>query len=179
MKNLFLAIALLLTCSVKAQNFTAVDEGSKVHFVIKNFAINTGGDIGGLKGNIKFDAKHPNTASFDVTAAVSTVDTDNEKRDHHLKSDDFFDAEKYPVIRIVSTSIVAGSDLKHFTFKGNLTIKNVTKAIEFPFTAEGKNGGAVFTGEFEIDRLEYGVGKESATMSDKVKVSLTVFAKAG
>ena len=178
MKKIFLAATVFLSAmAVKAQNFIPTDEGSKIHFVIKNFGINTGGDLAGVKGTIKFDAKKPATSAMDVTVDVSTIDTDNDKRDNHLRSEDFFDVAQYPTIRIVSTGITKGADLKHFNFKGKLTIKNVTKDISFPFTAEGKNGAAVFTGQFEINRIDFGVGKESATMSDKVKVSLTVYAK--
>lgn len=178
MKTILFVAAILATCSVNAQSYSPIDTASKLHFVIKNFAINTGGDISGMSGKIKFDAKKPAAASFDVTAKVSTIDTDNEKRDKHLMSDDFFEAEKYPLIRIISTKIEKGKDMKNFIFKGQITIKNVTKMVEFPFTAERKNGGALFTGEFEIDRTDFGIGKKSATMSDKVKVSLSVFAKA-
>ncbi len=179
MKQVFFLAALFSATIVKAQNFTPVDDGSKIHFVIKNIGFNTGGDITGTTGKIVFDAKTPATASFDVSVKVSTLDTDNEKRDNHLKTADFFDADTYPTIHIVSTSVKKGADLKHFTFNGKLTIKNVTKNISFPFTAEGKTGGALFSGDFEIDRQDYKVGGESATLSDKVKVSLSVFAKAG
>lgn len=160
-----------------AQKFTPQDEGSKVHFVVKNIGINTGGDLSGLKGSIIFDAKKPAKASIDVTVAVSTVDTDNGKRDEHLKKAEYFDADKYPVIEIKSTGITAGKDLKNFNFKGNVIIKGVSKPIEFPFTAEGLNGGAVFIGEFEINRNDFGVGSSGGVLSDKVKVSLKVFAK--
>lgn len=179
MKYLVLIAALISSKVSEAQAFTPMDQGSKIHFVIKNFGINTGGDLAGVQGKINFDAKKPASASFDVTIKVSTIDTDNGKRDEHLKSDDYFDVEKYPVIHIVSTSITKGADLMHFTFTGKLTIKNVTKTISFPFTAQGKTGGAIFAGNFEIDRLDYGVGKGSSVMSDKVKISLSVFAKAG
>ena len=179
MKRLFFIAVLFAATNLKAQTFIPQDEGSKLHFTVKNFGINTGGDVTGMEGKIVFDAKRPAAASFDVTVKVSTIDTDNDKRDEHLKTDDFFDAEKYPLIHIVSSSVKQGADLKHFVFTGKLTIKNVTKIISFPFTAEGKNGGALFSGEFEIDRLDYTIGKESSTMSDKVKVSLSAFAKAG
>ena len=179
MKYLILIAALIFSKVSAAQTFTPQDQGSKIHFVIKNFGINTGGDLSGVQGKIIFDAKKPAAASFDVTVNVSTIDTDNGKRDEHLKSDDYFDTEKYPVMHIVSTSITKGTDLMHFNFTGKLTIKNVTKTISFPFTAQGKTGGAIFAGNFEIDRVDYGVGKESSVMSDKVKISLSVFAKAG
>ena len=176
-KIVLAAMILCSAVSMKAQNFIPTDEGSKIHFTIKNFAINTGGDLAGVKGTIKFDAKKPVASAMDVTVDVSTIDTDNDKRDNHLRSEDFFDAAKYPTIHLVSTSITKGADMKHFNFKGKLTVKKVTREIQFPFTAEGKAGGALFSGSFDINRLDFGLGKESATMSDKVKVSLTVFAK--
>lgn len=180
MYKIFLSVAICIfsLSAVHAQKtFVPSDEGSKVHFVIKNLGINTGGDLTGLKGKIIFDAKKPASSLFDVTADVKTIDTDNERRDGHLKNADFFDVEKFPVIRITSTSITAGKDLKNFIFNGTLTIKDVTKTISFPFSAEAKDGGALFNGEFEINRLDFGVGKESVTMSDKLSVSLKVFAK--
>ena len=179
MKSIFLIAILFSVTLAKAQVFIPTDEGSKLHFVIKNIGINTGGDISGMEGRIVFDATKPAAASFDVKTKVSTIDTDNERRDNHLKNEDFFDAEKFPDIRIQSTRITKGTDLKNFNFSGNLTIKGITKKVSFPFKAEGKNGGALFTGNFEILRSDFGIGKESATMSDKVKVSLSVFAKAG
>jgi polyisoprenoid-binding protein YceI len=179
MKNsLFLAILLFSFIGVFAQKtLVPTDEGSKIHFVIKNFGINTGGDLGGLKGTIKFDAQHPQVSNIDVTVQVNTIDTDNERRDKHLKNDDFFDAEKYPVIRISSTKIEGTTTASTYMFTGKLTIKDVTKEIRFPFTAVPSGNGYLFEGEFSINRLEYHVGGESATISDDVKVSLKAFAR--
>lgn len=178
MKKILLSLVICTAAVAQAQNFIPTDGGSKLHFVIKNFGINTGGDVAGMKGKIKFNAKQISTSFFDVTVAVNTIDTDNSKRDGHLKSDDYFDAEKYPTIHLVSTEIKQGADLKNFIFKGNLTIKNIMKPVEFPFTAEKKDAGALFTGEFVINRIDYGVGKESFALSNRVLVNLKVFAKA-
>ena len=178
MKKIFGFLFLFISVWVNAQNYLPTDDGSKLHFVIKNLGINTGGDITGLKGKIIFDAKNTPKCFFDVTAAVKTVDTDNGKRDEHLRKEEYFDVATYPVIRLVSTKIEPGADLKHFIFRGNLTIKNITKPISFPFTAEGKSGGALFVGFFEINRVDFGIGKESFSLSNKIKVTLNAFAKA-
>ena len=178
MNKLLLSVFLLTYISGYAQNYLPNDDGSKLHFVIKNLGFTTGGDITGLKGNIIFDAKNTAKCFFDVTVSVRTIDTDNGKRDEHLKKEEYFDATQYPTIHLVSTKIVAGTDLKHFIFNGNLTIKNITKPISFPFTAEGKAGGALFVGYFEINRIDFGVGKESFSLSNKVKITLNAFAKA-
>ena len=178
MKKIFGSLFLFISFWVNAQNYLPTDDGSKLHFVIKNLGINTGGDITGLKGKIIFDAKNASKCFFDVTAAVKTIDTDNGKRDENLRKEEYFDAATFPVIHLVSTKVEPGADLKHFIFKGNLTIKNITKPISFPFTAEGKSGGALFVGFFEINRIDFGVGKESFSLSNKIKVTLNAFAKA-
>ena len=179
MKNyLFLTILLFSFVGLYAQKtLVPTDAGSKVHFVIRNFGINTGGDLAGLKGSIKVIPNNPAASIIDVTVQVSTIDTDNERRDNHLKTDDYFDVAKYPTIHIVSSKISSTATPGSYIFNGNLTIKGVTKPISFPFTTVVSNGASVFSGEFSINRLDYGVGKESATMSDDVKVQLTVAAK--
>lgn len=179
MKNsLFLAILLFSFVGLYAQKtLVPTDAGSKVHFVIKNFGINTGGDLAGLKGSIKIVPTKPAASVVDVTAQVSTVDTDNERRDSHLKTADYFDVGKYPTIHIVSTKISATSTPGSYVFTGNLSIKAVTKPVSFPFTATAANGGYLFVGGFSINRLDFGVGKGSATLSDIVKIQLTIAAK--
>ncbi|MEO7264244.1 MAG: YceI family protein [Ferruginibacter sp.] len=165
------------TASVAQVNLTPMDAGSKVHFVIKNFGINTGGDITGLKGSIKYDKSKPTLSSANVTVNVKTIDTDNSRRDKHLLSDDYFDAAKFPEIHIVSTKIETTTSAGNLLFTGMLTIKDVTKNIQFPFIVTPKDGGYLFEGNFTIDRRVYGVGGNSATMSDNVEVKLSVFAK--
>lgn len=177
-KLISLFICILFTITSFAQvNLTPTDAGSKVHFVIKNFGINTGGDITGIKGTIKYDKNKPSLSSANVSVNVNSIDTDNSRRDKHLLSDDFFDAEKFPLIRIVSTKIETTTSAGNLLFTGTLTIKDITKNIQFPFTVTSKDGGYLFEGNFTIDRRTYGVGGSSATMSDDVDVKLSVFAK--
>lgn len=176
------AIILLLAISSFSGAFaqtvlTPMDAGSKVHFVIKNFGIRTGGDFTGLKGAIRFDPANYAAASFDVTVASKTVDTDNDSRDDHLREAEFFDVEKYPLISIKSTKVTLSSKAGRFYLFANLTIKGVTKPIGFGFSATPQNGGYVFDGEFEINRRDFGVGGSSISMSDNLKVNLHVFAK--
>jgi polyisoprenoid-binding protein YceI len=177
-KFLFSAFLLLNFVAIFAQKtLTPTDEGSKIHFVIKNFGIGTGGDFSGMKGKIIFDASKPASSSFDVTVDAKTVDTDNGMRDNHLKNSDYFDVDKYPVIRIVSTQIQATNKPNTYMFTGNLTIKGITKQVHFAFIATPKNDGYLFAGDFEINRLDFTVGGGSSVMSDNVKVSINAFAK--
>lgn len=170
---------LIISVTGIAQKYKPVDEGSKVHFIIKNFGIDTGGDIAGLTGDINFVPGDVIKSSFEVSVDVTTIDTDNNNRDSHLRSSEYFDAEKYPVITIRSTKInrtnKSSSGWYHFT--GTLTMHGVTKPIAFPFRATKKGADYLFVGGFPLNRLDYGVGKNSSVLSNSVKVSITVLAK--
>lgn len=180
MKNIFSFFSAILICSngLMAQSiYTPVDENSKVHFVIKNFGIKTGGDFTGLKGTIKFDPVNFASSGFNVTIDASTIDTDNSSRDGHLRKSEFFDVAKYKTISFKSTKVVKSSVAGRFYVYGELTIKGVTKPVEFGFGATPKDGGYIFDGEFGINRRDFGVGGSSVSMSDNLRVSLSVFAK--
>ena len=179
MMKSFLVCFLFVSLNVAAQNYSPIDSASKVHFVIKNFGINTGGDFSGLKGKITFSPDNLSAANFNVSVAASTIDTDNSMRDKSLISNEYFDAEKFPLITIVSTKVEktnkTGAGFYYFT--GNLTIKGVTKTISFPFQAKEENGRYLFTGNFKIDRTNFGVGEQNIVLSNVVDVTLSVFAK--
>ncbi|HMK03307.1 MAG TPA: YceI family protein [Ferruginibacter sp.] len=173
----------VLLCSlslgfVMAQaTYTPADAGSKVHFVIRNFGIKTGGDFTGLKGTIKFDPVNFAASGFDVSVDANTIDTDNDSRDGHLRKSEYFDVAKYKTIHFKSTKVVKSTAAGRFYVFGILTIKGVSKPVEFGFGATPKDGGYVFDGEFEINRRHFAVGGSSVSMSDKLTVSLSVFAK--
>ena len=174
---LVLLLPLIALVSFSQQQYTPVDAGSKVHFVIKNFAIKTGGDFSGLKGAIMFDPAKLSTSSINVSVEVATIDTDSEMRDDHLKQDEYFDAAKFPTITFKSTKITPSSSAGRYYVFGNLTIKGTTKPVEFGFSATPKDDGLLFEGDFEINRLDYKVGDKSISLQDNVKISLKVFAK--
>ena len=179
MKKILTFLFLFIASSVFAQKYTPSDEGSKVHFTIKNFGIKTGGQLTGLKGEIIFFTTDLSACNFNVSVDASTVDTDNKTRDRHLKESEYFDIEKYPVITISSTKIdkTNKTESGFYYFTGNLTLHGITKPISFPFHIEKVNDDYLFTGEFQINRLDYEVGSNSAVLSNTVNVSLSVLAK--
>lgn len=160
-----------------SQSFTPADDGSKVHFVISNFGIATGGDFTGLSGSITFDPNDLASAAFDVSVDANSVNTDIEARDNHLRKGEYLDVKNYPKISFKSTRVTKTNKDGYFYMFGNLTIKGVTKEIKFPFTATPKNAGYVFEGSFKLDRRDFGVGGRSISLSDDLAVSLTIFAK--
>jgi polyisoprenoid-binding protein YceI len=178
MKKLFPFLFVFITSSIVAQKYTPTDEGSKVHFTIKNFGIKTGGQLSGLKGEILFFTTDLPSCQFNVSVDASTVDTDNDSRDSQLKSE-YLDVEKYPTINITSTKIdkTNKTETGFYYFTGTLSMHGITKPISFPFHIEKVNDAYLFTGEFQINRLDYGVGSNSAVLSNTVNVSLSVLAK--
>lgn len=167
MKNIFLVLFSLLI-SFAVIELKPVDSDNAVTFVIKNFGINTKGELKGLKGTIKWDSDNPSNSSFNVSVEVATVNTGIEMRDNDLKKESYFDVEKYPTIQLVSTKITNDSVM------GNLTIKNTTKQIGFPYSVTELPGGHLFEGSFSINRRDFGVGGGSFTLSENVEVTLKV-----
>jgi polyisoprenoid-binding protein YceI len=159
-----------------AHRFIPADNGSNITFQIKNLGINSTGSFSGLKGRIVFDPQNPATASFDVSVDASTINTDNDMRDSHLKNADYFDVSNYPQIRFVSTAITPSGKNGRYTITGKLTIKNTTKELSWPFIAVPMGNDFIFSGTFQINRKDFGVGG-SSTISNSLTVSLSVLAK--
>jgi polyisoprenoid-binding protein YceI len=89
-----------------------------------------------------------------------------------LKKEEYFNVAKYPTINFISTGITG--DQNGYTVSGRLTIKDVTKNISFPFTADTQSDGITFTGNFSINRKDFNVGSGSAVMGSNVDISLKV-----
>jgi polyisoprenoid-binding protein YceI len=180
MHRLLLAFTFLIfSFAAISQKYRPVDAGSKVHFIIKNFGIETGGDLSGLAGDITFIPTNLTASIFNVTVNVKTIDTDNESRDKDLTEKKYFDADTYPVITIKSTNVnrTNKTDAGWYYFTGTLTMHGVTKPIAFPFTATLQGKDYLFVGGFTINRLDYGVGSNSSVLSNTVKISLSVLAR--
>jgi len=177
LKNVFTAFLLFSIATSFGQTYTPADAGSKVHFVIKNFGINTGGSFDGLAGSITFDPANLGGASFNVSVDAKSVDTDIEARDNHLRRAEYFDVEKYPKLSFRSTKITTTNKEGYLYMFGVITIKNISKEISFPFKQTSKDGGILFEGEFKLNRRDFGVGGKSFSMSDELNVELSIFAK--
>jgi polyisoprenoid-binding protein YceI len=172
---LSLALVIFLAPPASAQQYTPVDPGSAVKFTIHNFGFGVDGHFTGLQGRIVFDPAHPADASFDVTIDATTVNTESDMRDNHLKKEDYFDVTNFPRIRFQSTGV--SSDGKGgFHIRGKLTIKSTTKDIDYSFLATPIGNDYIFKGQFDINRKDFGVGG-SSTISNGLTIFLTVYAK--
>ncbi|HEY9256529.1 YceI family protein [Chitinophaga sp.] len=174
-----LSFLLLYSYNLSAQQYTATDDGATVKFTIVNhlvFTSTVNGYFKGLKGSIRFDPHDPKSAMIDATVAVKTISTGIGKRDRDLQEEKYFNASKYPVMRLQSTSVTATDKSNTYQFTGALTIKGVTKTISFPFTAVLSGNAIQLNGQFTIKRKDFGVGPDNA-IDDKLTVDLKVLAK--
>ena len=170
-KYLSIILLFLVNCAVAQVKYTVTK--STVTFKIKNLGINTGGSIGGVQANIMFAPNKLETSSIEATADVNTINTDNDMRDEHLKSDSYFDAVKYPRITIKSISLKHKSG-NNYTGQFNVTIKDKTLPLEIPFTYMESSSTASFNGTLKLKRSDFGIGGSTLTLSDDVIVSIDV-----
>jgi polyisoprenoid-binding protein YceI len=136
-----------------------------VGFAVRHILAPIQGVFNRFSGDILFDPDDLATSRVDVSIEVASLDTRNQKRDEHLRSEDFFAANAFPLMRFQSRRIMALGQGR-FVARGNLTIKGVSKEIDLPFTFLGKVTSPMnpnvevvgFSARHTIDRLEYGVG---------------------
>ncbi|WP_417197342.1 YceI family protein [Bizionia sp.] len=160
MKTIKTAVLILLVCvaSMQAQAQTIITNKSEVNFKITGGGIfNVKGTFTGMKGDFNFDKSNLNNANFDICVDAKSIDTDNNKRDTHLRSADFFEVDTYPTICYKSTSVIK-TDSGYAT-TGALTIHGVTKQVTIPFTFINNT----FQGALEINRFDYNIGEDFGT----------------
>lgn len=138
MKKLSIVIALFSLALVQAQTTWSFDPAhSSIRFAVDHMVISeVEGQFSTYEGSVVSAKSDFSDAKINISIAVNSVDTDNEKRDAHLKSADFFETEKYPKMTFVSTSVEKTGDSK-YNLKGNLTLHGVTKEITLVMTYGG------------------------------------------
>jgi len=164
-KKTLAAAAVISASAVSAQAATwEIDKAhSTVGFSVQHMVITkVTGRFDQFEGTIEFDTTDLSSGTAEMTVQMASVNTDNERRDNHLRSPDFFDVEKYPTMTFRSTKVSAVKGDK-FQLTGMLTLKDVTKEVTFDCTFNGMltdswgNVRAGFTAKGEIDRQDYHV----------------------
>ena len=135
---------------------------SSVQFKVSHLVIaKVTGQFGEFDATMNFDGKDVSTGNVEMTMKMASISTDNENRDEHLKSADFFDAEKYPEIVFKSKKVIK-SDGGKFQLVGDMTMRGVTKEVTFDCEYHGsvEMKGTVksgFTATATINRQDFGV----------------------
>ena len=166
---------------------------SSFGFSVKHLTVSTvTGEFTDYSGTIQFDPKDPSAFMSEVTIKTASIDTRQKERDHHLRSADFFDAEKFPVISFKSKKLTPGSGALEkprdptvgapgladtmnpqlfigvYRLTGDLTMHGVTKEISIPVMISGPvkspMGGEVIglSGETTINRQDFGISWNKA-----------------
>lgn len=147
-----------------AQSWQIDTAHSRAQFTVRHLGISDiRGDFGGVTGTVQFDGKDVTKAKIDATVDVSSVTTRVAARDTHLKTADFFDLEKHPTMKFVSTAITAAGAGK-YKMAGNLTLHGVTKPVTFdldaPLGPQKDHNGVVKIGAAArgtINRKDFGM----------------------
>ncbi|MGI8636787.1 MAG: YceI family protein [Segetibacter sp.] len=167
------------TVAVEPAKWTIDKAHSNVKFAVTHLVVSE------VEGSFKlFDGSMESTkpdysdATISFTVDVNSLNTDNEMRDKHLKSDDFFNAEKFPAMKFQSTSFTPAGGNK-YKLAGNLTIRDVTKPVVFDVTYGGTvvNQGKTkigFKAKTSIDRFDYNLKWNKATEAGGLVVSKEV-----
>lgn len=166
MKQFFAGVlTFLLTFSLNAQTEWSFDKShSNVKFTVTHLMISeVDGFFSGYEGKV-VTQKDDNLegATIDFTIDVATINTDNNMRDNHLKSDDFFNAEKFPKITFKSSKVTKVGD-KKYKVTGKLTMRDVTKEVTLDVNYLGSvkdpygNTKAGYKVSGSVDRFDYGL----------------------
>jgi len=148
---------------------------SQINFVAESRLLSAHGTFQNWDAEILFDAANVEATSLKITIDATSIDTRIDRRDAHLKSNDFFAADSFPQITFVSTFVNNAGESGRMRISGDLTIRGQTKRITIParlnfFDAQNQMGRV--TGEFVINRSEFGVSFQSPVnpIEDEVKV---------
>jgi polyisoprenoid-binding protein YceI len=158
---------------------------SRVEFTIRHMFSKVTGDFGAFTGSVKYDPAAPGTSSVTVEIDASSIDTNNDGRDKHLKSADFFDVAKYPTLHFASNKITPGAEGK-LKVEGMLTMHGITKpvVIDAAFLGSGPDlRGTIragFEGSTKLDRKDYGIvwnktlDQGGTYLGDEVTINLQI-----
>lgn len=159
---------------------------SHVEFAVRHLMISTvKGRFADVKGIVKTDDADFSKGHAEVTIAAASIDTRDAQRDAHLRSADFFEVEKFPVLTFRSTRIEPGSG-NSFKLIGDVTIRGVVREVTLDATAEGRGkdpwGGerAGFSATGKIRRSDFGLTWNQVleaggvAVADEIKISIDV-----
>lgn len=174
-----LALAVLAS-PADADTWTLDRNHSQVGFSVRHLLTPVPGSFDTFEGRIEYDAENPGASTVEVTVDTASIDTDNERRDNHLRSADFFDAANHPTLTFKSKKVAPLGE-NSLAVTGDLTIRGVTKEVTVPVEVLGVMGDkAGFLTEFTIDRKDYGVlwnralDQGGSLLADEVKIVLTI-----
>jgi len=184
----WLAAALLLALAsppwsapawADAVRFRVQPEASEVTFKATSRLMNADGRFHRVAGEIVVDPKDLSTARVTLSIEAASIDTGIGRRDNHLRSEDFFDVRQFSSITFESLRVEGAG--RRATVFGRLTLHGVTRELAVPVEVDLTDLAMVATGEFVINRRDYGIAYQSSMnpIGNEVRVAFTLRARAG
>ena len=173
-----LTIAALSTAAFAQSNWKVDKAHARVTFTITHMAVSdVDGSFKDFDASIEASKPDFSDAKFDLSIKTASVNTDNDQRDNHLRSAEFFDAANKPTLTFVSTKITP-TTTNHYKLTGNLTIGGVTKTAAFDLwyrgtiTNPGKPDDAGFQVTGSIKRSDFNFGSKfgQPVLGDEVTI---------
>ncbi|WP_339810751.1 YceI family protein [uncultured Imperialibacter sp.] len=183
MKKLLTLIFAVASTQLFAQSWELDKSHTNIKFTVTHMVVSeVDGTFGDFSGTVTGGDDKFVGAAVEFTAQTASVDTDSERRDTHLKSDDFFNAEKFPTIKFSGKIVNEGGK---YYLAGNFTMRDVTKPVKFDVkyngkvdTGRGMKAGFKVTGA--INRFDYGLKWDAAleagglVVADEVQITCNV-----
>lgn len=187
MKNLsIIAVFMMMAVASFAQSSWNVDKAHSIlgFNIFHNSIAEFSGNFQAFESSITSNGDNFDGASMNVTIETASVNTQLERRDNHLRSADFFDAEKYPTISFTSGKWKKTGN-NSYKAEGDMTFKGVTKKVNIDITVTGttthpqsKKEMAGFKFKTTFKRSDFGVAPEFGSVSDEVSLNASAqFAK--
>lgn len=126
-----------------------------------------------MEGDIDFDEKDLANSNFDFKIDVRTISTGNGMMNKKAQTPEWFDSAKHPYAKFKSTK-VEKKEGSTYNITGNLTIKGSTKTVTVPATYSKVGSKVIFKGAFNVNRMDFKVGKKSDVVPDIMKVSFEI-----
>ncbi len=180
-------MCLLLATAAMAKKYDINVSDSKIGFEIFKFKINgpVNGEFKEYEGSFDYDEQTKILKEVKAKIKAISVDTQEPKRDKHLRSADFFDVDKYKTIKFESTQEVILDEKGEGKLKGKFTLHGITKEVELNIKLKDKKQ-IMFEAKTKIDRSDYGIKWNKTfkledlakkVLGDEVKIELKIAAK--
>jgi polyisoprenoid-binding protein YceI len=185
------ALAPVPSAHAQAEKWTIDAVHSQATFTITHMMVSrVPGRFSQISGTIMYDAKDITKSSVEVTIPATSINTDNQKRDDHLRSADFFDVANNPNVTFKSTRVLKGASKDKFQIEGDLTMRGVTQRVVLD--AEFLGAGAVsvggqgaktvagFDATTKVNRKDFGINwnkaldQGGAVLGDDVNIAIHI-----
>jgi polyisoprenoid-binding protein YceI len=165
----------LLTLTARGAEYTVDPTHTSVVFAVSHLGYSyTYGRFNKVAGNFTFDAASPASGQFSIDIDAASLDSNDQKRDQHLRSADFFNVRQFPAIQFRSTGVRQGEN--GVQLSGDFTMHGVTRQITIPLRVLGTGKGPTgdnrigFLSQFSLKRSDFGMNNMVGPIGDEVSV---------